>query len=166
MKKIIFSSVAIFAMVVSGCSSKNASVSTSSSVDSNGASGGRDNFANINDRIDNLNNTLNKVYFDFDKFNIRTDMQPVVKNNSDIFNNEVAGVSITVEGNCDEWGTDEYNQALGLKRAKAVKQALISNGVSADRISIKSYGETNPVCTEKTKACDALNRRAEFKLSR
>lgn len=113
-----------------------------------------------------LNDTLNKVYFDFDKFNIRPDMQNVVSTNANIFNTEVSGVSITIEGNCDEWGTDEYNQALGLKRAKAVKEALIAKGVNADRIAVKSYGETNPVCTEKTKACDAQNRRAEFKLSR
>ncbi|EOH1891262.1 OmpA family protein, partial [Campylobacter coli] len=98
--------------------------------------------------------------------NIRPDMQNVVSTNANIFNTEVSGVSITVEGNCDEWGTDEYNQALGLKRAKAVKEALIAKGVNADRIAVKSYGETNPVCTEKTKACDAQNRRAEFKLSR
>ncbi len=93
-------------------------------------------------------------------------MQNVVSTNANIFNTEVSGVSIIVEGNCDEWGTDEYNQALGLKRAKAVKEALIAKGVNADRIAVKSYGETNPVCTEKTKACDAQNRRAEFKLSR
>lgn len=117
-------------------------------------------------KISQLNDTLNKVYFDFDKFNIRPDMQNVVSTNANIFNTEVSGVSITVEGNCDEWGTDEYNQALGLKRAKAVKEALIAKGVNADRIAVKSYGETNPVCTEKTKACDAQNRRAEFKLSR
>ncbi len=120
----------------------------------------------IDSKISQLNDTLNKVYFDFDKFNIRPDMQNVVSTNANIFNTEVSGVSITVEGNCDEWGTDEYNQALGLKRAKAVKEALIAKGVNADRIAVKSYGETNPVCTEKTKACDAQNRRAEFKLSR
>lgn len=166
MKKIIFSSIAAFAIIVSGCSSKSASVSGSSTVDSSSGTGGSDTFVTIDERITNLNNTLNKVYFDFDKFNIRSDMQSVVQNNAQVFNNEVSGVKITVEGNCDEWGTDEYNQALGLKRAKAVKEALISQGVSPDRIAVISYGETNPICTEKTKSCDALNRRAEFKLSR
>ncbi|MCW4449009.1 peptidoglycan-associated lipoprotein, partial [Campylobacter jejuni] len=52
------------------------------------------------------------------------------------------------------------------KKSKSCKEALIAKGVNADRIAVKSYGETNPVCTEKTKACDAQNRRAEFKLSR
>ncbi|HEF3809613.1 peptidoglycan-associated lipoprotein Pal [Campylobacter jejuni] len=165
MKKILFTSIAALAVVISGCSTKSTSVSSDSSVDSNRGSGGSDSW-DINSKISQLNDTLNKVYFDFDKFNIRPDMQNVVSTNANIFNTEVSGVSITVEGNCDEWGTDEYNQALGLKRAKAVKEALIAKGVNADRIAVKSYGETNPVCTEKTKACDAQNRRAEFKLSR
>ncbi|TKX30822.1 peptidoglycan-associated lipoprotein Pal [Campylobacter estrildidarum] len=165
MKKILFSSIAAFAVIISGCSTKSSSVSGDTSVDSNGGSGGRDNW-DIDSRISHLNETLNKVYFNFDKFNIRPDMQTVINTNANIFNTEVSGVNITVEGNCDEWGTDEYNQALGLKRAKAVKEALIAQGVNADRISVKSYGETNPVCTEKTKSCDAQNRRAEFKLSR
>ncbi|RTJ99355.1 peptidoglycan-associated lipoprotein Pal [Campylobacter jejuni] len=165
MKKILFTSIAALAVVISGCSTKSTSVSSDSSVDSNRGSGGSDSW-DIDSKISQLNDTLNKVYFDFDKFNIRPDMQNVVSTNANIFNTEVSGVSITVEGNCDEWGTDEYNQALGLKRAKAVKEALIAKGVNADRIAVKSYGETNPVCTEKTKACDAQNRRAEFKLSR
>ncbi|MBK2000066.1 peptidoglycan-associated lipoprotein Pal [Campylobacter sp. LH-2024] len=165
MKKIIFSSIAAFAVIISGCSTKSTSVSSDTSVDSNKGSSGRDNW-DIDSRISQLNDTLNKVYFDFDKFNIRPDMQNVINNNANIFNTEVSGANITVEGNCDEWGTDEYNQALGLKRAKAVKEALVAQGVNSDRISIKSYGETNPVCTEKTKACDAQNRRAEFKLSK
>ncbi|MBZ7938783.1 MULTISPECIES: peptidoglycan-associated lipoprotein Pal [Campylobacter] len=165
MKKILFGSIAAFAVVISGCSTKSTSVSSDTSVDSNRGSNGTDNW-DIDSRISQLNDTLNKVYFDFDKFNIRSDMQNVINNNANIFNTQVSGVNITVEGNCDEWGTDEYNQALGLKRAKAVKEALIAQGVNSDRISIKSYGETNPVCTEKTKACDAQNRRAEFKLSK
>ncbi len=165
MKKILFTSIAALAVVISGCSTKSTSVSGDSSVASNRGSGGSDGW-DIDSKISQLNDTLNKVYFDFDKFNIRPDMQNVVSTNANIFNTEVSGVSITVEGNCDEWGTDEYNQALGLKRAKAVKEALIAKGVNADRIAVKSYGETNPVCTEKTKACDAQNRRAEFKLSR
>ncbi|MDL0101388.1 peptidoglycan-associated lipoprotein Pal [Campylobacter felis] len=165
MKKILFTSIATLAIVISGCSTKSTSVSGGTDVDGSRGSGGSDGW-NIDSKISQLNDTLGKVYFDFDKFNIRSDMQSVVSTNANIFNTEVSGTSITVEGNCDEWGTDEYNQALGLKRAKAVKDALISQGVNSDRISVKSYGETNPVCTEKTKTCDAQNRRAEFKLAR
>ncbi|MCX2683327.1 peptidoglycan-associated lipoprotein Pal [Campylobacter sp. MIT 21-1685] len=166
MRKILFASIAILAVVISGCSTRSASVSSDSSVDSNRGTGGADSFGGADSTINRLNDTLAKVYFDFDKFDIKSDMQSVINTNASIFNTQVAGVGITVEGNCDEWGTDEYNQALGLKRAKAVKEALIAQGVNADRISVKSYGETNPVCTEKTKNCDAQNRRAEFKLAR
>ncbi|EAK0492884.1 TPA: peptidoglycan-associated lipoprotein Pal [Campylobacter lari] len=161
MKKIIFASITAFAVIVSGCATKNTSVSSSSSVDGSKGSGGSDRFENL----ESLNSVAN-VYFDFDKFNVRSDMQKVIANNAEIFNKEAANAAIVVEGNCDEWGTDEYNQALGLKRAKAVKESLVAQGVSADRISVKSYGETNPVCTERTKACDAQNRRVEFKLSK
>jgi len=69
---------------------------------------------------------------------------------------------IIVEGNCDEFGTDEYNHALGLKRAKAVKQLLISSGIDANKIDIVSYGESNPTCTVDKPACHAKNRRAEI----
>lgn len=165
MKKILFASVATLAVVISGCSTKSTSVSGDSSVYRTNGSGGQD-LGGIDATVNRLNDTLNKVYFDFDKFDVRADMRSVISANANIFNTEVSGVSITVEGNCDEWGTDEYNQALGLKRAKAVKEALVAQGVNTDRISVKSYGETNPVCTDKTKACDAQNRRAEFKLSR
>ncbi|ARJ56120.1 OmpA family protein [Campylobacter cuniculorum] len=162
MRKILFTSIAAFAVIISGCSTKSTSVSGDSSVDQRrGGTGGSDIFG-----ADGQINGVEKVYFDFDKFNIRSDMQYVIKNNAAFFNNEASGISFVVEGNCDEWGTDEYNQALGLKRARAVKEALSVQGVNADRISVKSYGETNPVCTEKTKACDAQNRRAEFRLAR
>ncbi|MCH5336260.1 MAG: OmpA family protein [Campylobacter sp.] len=162
MKKTLFVLIAAFAVIISGCSTKSTSVSDGSTVDGRrGGSGSGDIFG-----VDGQIIGAQKVYFDFDKFNIRADMQSVVKNNARFFNNEASGISFVVEGNCDEWGTDEYNQALGLKRARAVKEALVAQGVNSDRISIKSYGETNPVCTEKTKACDAQNRRAEFRLAR
>ncbi len=69
---------------------------------------------------------------------------------------------IIVEGNCDEFGTDEYNHALGLKRAKTVKKLLISAGIPAQKIDTVSYGESNPVCTINEPACHAKNRRAEI----
>ncbi|MCR6591681.1 peptidoglycan-associated lipoprotein precursor [Campylobacter insulaenigrae] len=162
MKKIVFASIAAFAVIVSGCATKNnTTMSSSSSVDSSKGSGGSDSYGNLDSF-----NSVSSIYFDFDKFNVRNDMQKVIAKNAQVFNGEAAGSSILVEGNCDEWGTDEYNQALGLKRAKAVKESLVAQGVSADRISVKSYGETNPVCTERTKACDTQNRRAEFKMAK
>jgi len=69
---------------------------------------------------------------------------------------------IRIEGNCDEFGTDEFNYALGLKRAKSVKGFLVTNGIPAANISVVSYGESNPVCKGATPACHAKNRRAEI----
>ena len=72
--------------------------------------------------------------------------------------------TLRIEGNCDEWGSDEYNYALGLKRAKSVKTALIDLGLDSNKLTIISYGETNPVCTSHTKECWAKNRRDNFTL--
>ena len=74
--------------------------------------------------------------------------------------------TVRIEGNCDEFGTDEFNYALGLKRAKSVKALLVSNGVPASKISVVSYGESNPVCRGHQAACHAKNRRAEINRGR
>jgi peptidoglycan-associated lipoprotein len=68
-------------------------------------------------------------------------------------------IKVTVEGHADERGTREYNIALGAKRANAVKEYLVSLGVSAARIETVSYGKERPICAESTEACWAQNRR-------
>jgi len=107
---------------------------------------------------------LATVNFDFDKFDIRSDMQARVDVNIEIVKGAAAEFNIKLEGNCDEWGSDEYNYALGLRRANAVKSAMVAEGVDAGRISMVTLGESNPLCTEKTQACWEQNRRVEFKL--
>jgi peptidoglycan-associated lipoprotein len=104
------------------------------------------------------------VHFDFDKYNIRNDQMPIVEQVANLLKDSKGNYTIRIEGNCDEWGTDEYNYALGLKRAKTVKQALIDLGVDANKLTIISYGESNPVCTAHTKECWAKNRRDNFTL--
>lgn len=104
------------------------------------------------------------IQFDFDKFVIRTDMQSKINNNAALAKNDASAYNIKLEGNCDEWGSDEYNYALGLKRAKSTKDALVNDGVDAARITMVSFGESNPVCTEQTRECWAQNRRVDFKL--
>lgn len=105
------------------------------------------------------------VYFDFDKFNIRDDMVSVVEEVADKLKASHADDTIKLEGNCDEWGTDEYNYALGLKRAKSVKDTLVAHGISEENLKLISYGESNPTCTEKNEACWSKNRRVEFKIN-
>jgi peptidoglycan-associated lipoprotein len=104
------------------------------------------------------------VHFDFDKYNIRADQMPIVKEVANILKDMKGNYTVRIEGNCDEWGSDEYNYALGLKRAKTVKSALVDLGVDADKLTIISYGESNPVCTAHNKECWAKNRRDNFTL--
>ena len=108
--------------------------------------------------------TVKQIFFGFDKFNLTTEMLDRVKNNASVFSKLKANAKVKLEGNCDEWGTDEYNFALGLKRAKSVKDALITEGINSDRIVLVSFGESNPLCTTKTKDCWKLNRRVENKI--
>ena len=68
-------------------------------------------------------------------------------------------VKLTIEGHCDERGTREYNLALGARRANAVKEFLVSQGVSTGRVETVSYGKERPICTESSEACWAQNRR-------
>jgi peptidoglycan-associated lipoprotein len=112
-----------------------------------------------------LQDTLKTIYFDFDKFNIKTSEAPKMEANAKHLREEkVANFGIKVEGNCDEWGTDEYNYALGLKRAKSVKDDLVNQGIAENRVMIISYGESNPSCKESKQACWDKNRRVEFKI--
>ena len=104
------------------------------------------------------------VYFDFDKYNIKDSEVGVVENVANLLKDSQGNWTLRIEGNCDEWGSDEYNYALGLKRAKSVKTALIDLGLDSNKLTIISYGETNPVCTSHTKECWAKNRRDNFTL--
>ena len=102
------------------------------------------------------------VYFDFDKYNIRPDQWPKVEKLANLIKSNPSNYTVRIEGNCDEWGTEEYNYALGLKRANSVKNALIKLGVDSKKLTVISYGELNPVCTAHAKWCWRLNRRDNF----
>ncbi|WP_457560534.1 OmpA family protein [Caminibacter sp.] len=102
------------------------------------------------------------IYFDFDKYNIRKDQWPKVEKLANLIKENPSNYTVRIEGNCDEWGTEEYNYALGLKRANSVKNALIKLGVDPKKLTVISYGELNPVCTAHAKWCWRLNRRDNF----
>jgi peptidoglycan-associated lipoprotein len=104
---------------------------------------------------------LQPVYFDFDKSFIRDDAKAAMKANAEYLKANPK-VAIKIEGNCDDRGTKEYNQALGQRRAAAAKKYLTDLGVAASRISLISYGKEKPVCSASTEECWQKNRRDDF----
>jgi peptidoglycan-associated lipoprotein len=104
---------------------------------------------------------LKDIFFDFDKYNIRPGDVRVLDANA-AWLKENQNQLVLIEGHCDERGTSEYNLALGERRAKAAMGYLVSQGVQANRITIISYGEERPSCTEHNDVCWAKNRRAHF----
>jgi peptidoglycan-associated lipoprotein len=135
-------------------------------VDNSGVDSSTD--ANAEISSSSLEGSLSNIYFAFDKFNLSSDMGSIVSENSRKIQASNLDNVIKLEGNCDEWGSDEYNYALGLKRAKSTKEGLVANGISDDRIELVSFGESNPICTKKGLSpdadCNKQNRRVEFKV--
>ncbi len=109
----------------------------------------------------NMVSSLMRVHFEFDQYVLTADARATLKLDAEYL--KARGARVQIEGHCDERGSDEYNLALGEKRALAVKNYLVSLGVSADRMSIISYGEEIPLVMGSTEEAWAQNRRAEFK---
>jgi peptidoglycan-associated lipoprotein len=101
------------------------------------------------------------AYFDFDKADIRPDAREALAKTADLLRN-YPSIRVTIEGHCDERGSTEYNLALGDRRAAAVKNYLVSLGISADRMSTVSYGKEKPFCMESNEPCWQQNRRGHF----
>jgi peptidoglycan-associated lipoprotein len=101
------------------------------------------------------------AYFDYDKADIRPDARVALSKTADFLKN-YPRIKATIEGHCDERGSTEYNLALGDRRANAVKQFLVSSGISADRLNTVSYGKEKPFCTEHNETCWQQNRRGHF----
>jgi peptidoglycan-associated lipoprotein len=114
----------------------------------------------INATAKEIESRIGDIYFAFDKYDLDGKAKDTLKSLAAILSKK--SVNVTIEGNCDERGTKEYNLALGDKRANAAKQFLVSLGISSSRISTVSYGKEKPVCTESTEGCWAKNRRDHF----
>jgi len=111
-------------------------------------------------------NGLQNIYFNVDQYNITSEKLGKVAHNANLLRNNIAsGARVKIEGHCDASGTDEYNYALGLRRAKATKDALQANGINGNSVTLVSMGESAPECTSSSSAeCYAKNRRVEFKV--
>ncbi len=111
--------------------------------------------------IDAAKSALTPIYFEFDQATLTSDARQTLRTHYEFLRN-YPQAAIVVEGHCDDRGTDEYNLALGERRAKSVKDYLSSLGVEAGRLSIISYGEERPVVFGSGESSWAKNRRAEF----
>jgi peptidoglycan-associated lipoprotein len=110
---------------------------------------------------DAFTQNVKDAYFDFDKSDIRPDAQQTLTSDSD-FLKQHTDIKFTLEGHCDERGSEEYNLGLGDRRATAARSFLVNLGVSTDRINTISYGKDKPVCTDHDEDCWQKNRRAHF----
>ncbi len=104
---------------------------------------------------------LEDVFFDFDKYILKSEAKADLNRNAEQLR-EYPSASIIIEGHCDERGTEDYNMALGEKRAKSVKAYLISLGIDGTRLSVISYGETRPFASGHDESAWSQNRRAHF----
>ena len=101
------------------------------------------------------------VYFDFDKDEVKPEFQAIMACHAKYLRDRPSA-RITLQGNTDERGSREYNMGLGERRGNAVDSALQANGGSASQLTVVSYGEERPVCTESNEACWSQNRRVEI----
>jgi peptidoglycan-associated lipoprotein len=108
---------------------------------------------------------MKDIFFDYDNYDIRTDAQSVLAKDADYLMQH-PNIKVVIGGYCDERGSDEYNLVLGQNRAQAAKTALVTAGVSTDRIRVISFGKEKPFCTESNEECWQLNRRDGFAIDR
>ena len=116
-------------------------------------------------RIQDLLNRIQDAYFDYDKHTIRPDAQTALKTDAQTLGDiirQYPDFHLTVEGYCDERGSEEYNLALGDARAKQAKEFLATMGVPGDQLRVMSYGKDKPICTEHDEDCWQKNRRAHI----
>ena len=105
-----------------------------------------------------------KIFFEFDKSDLRDDARATLDAKVPILNAN-PGLRIRIEGNCDKRGSDEYNLALGQRRAAAAKRYLSEHGIDASRIEVISYGSERPAAAGDTEEAYAQNRRDEFSIT-
>jgi len=104
---------------------------------------------------------LQDIHFSYDVYDLSSETREILKASARWLQDNPQA-TVEIEGHCDERGTNEYNLALGAKRARAARDYLITLGIFSERFSTISYGEELPLCHEQTKDCWRLNRRAHF----
>ncbi len=168
-----FAAMAAAAMMiamVAGCSSKQSGAGAGQENTGPGGIGENGLGANGSSSLSQLQHgtlgangqgPLSDIHFDYNDYSVRAQDGEILKRNADWMTKN-SGTHVQIEGHCDDRGSEEYNIALGAKRAQAAKDYLQTLGVGADRMSTISYGKELPVCTEETDECWAQNRRDHF----
>ncbi len=181
MKRSLFIATVTSALLLVGCAQKEVTkkapvptkgldnqvkTDTNANRDNVDKYGGNTNGYNYDTNYDGIDNGVKNIYFDVDKYIITPDKLSIISSNAKVLEKDVkSGSKVKIEGNCDATGTDEYNYALGLRRAKAAKEALVSKGIKPSSIVVVSLGESSPECTtDNSSECYAKNRRVEFKV--
>ena len=101
------------------------------------------------------------IHFDFDKY-VLTPRAMMILDGKAAWLRDHGDASVIIEGHCDNRGSNEYNLALGDRRANSAKNYLVKSGVASSRMTTISYGEEKPLCTQDTESCWAKNRRDHF----
>jgi len=104
---------------------------------------------------------LKDILFDFDNYDLRADARETLKVSAEWLNANPAA-QIEIEGHTDDWGGNEYNLALGSRRAQIAREYLVTLGIQPERLKMVSYGEEAPACLEQAEECRQKNRRARF----
>ncbi|HTT76755.1 MAG TPA: peptidoglycan-associated lipoprotein Pal [Candidatus Binataceae bacterium] len=164
---------AMMMLVVAGCSSKKNTAGAGGELNpaGNGLNGSNMNPSNSLTQYqkgelgaNGSGGPLSDIHFAFNDYAIQPQDSSVLRSNADWLTQH-PDTHVQVEGNCDDRGSEEYNIALGAKRAQAAKDYLTTLGIAPDRISTISYGKELPLCTEETDECWAQNRRDHFAVS-
>lgn len=157
--------LALAMAVLAGCSSTDTTdeaANTGSVTDSSVSAGGADTGVGVNAGVDESGVTLSTVfYFEFDSSVLNAEARAALLAHAEAL--KASGASVRLEGHADERGTREYNMALGERRANAVRDFLVIQGVSASGIETVSYGEEYPAVVGSTESSYSQNRRVELK---
>lgn len=169
-KKIIITTATLSLFLLTGCgqtapdlSGSSNNISDASALTGDTVSINENAYGNESGSGNSSSDGFQSVYFDFGDYGISSGMENAVSRNVNVAGS-ASGRKIKIEGNCDEFGTDEYNYALGLKRAKAVKDSMSAQGINTSNMVMVSFGESNPVCTSATDSCYGKNRRVDLRL--
>ena len=114
---------------------------------------------------DVFHQNVKDIFYDYDSYEVRSDAQTTIQQDAN-FLNQHPEIKVVIGGYCDERGSTEYNLALGENRANAAKQALVTAGVSPDRLRTVSYGKEKQFCSDHSESCWQQNRRAQFAIDK